>query len=178
VQGALATSPLTRRVRPSNPLEGVQRSCAARARRSRSGERRAVLRHGYSLWFEASDLGDGPSARSKERGRTFPRPAVLLRVREVAMMTRDAYKVPSWAIATLSGVGSLRWRAKESRQFDPASDRGVATANGRASRPGDESWGFTPEPPQERTHQWAWGCVRVKIYGGARPRRLSWTQIP
>src|SRR6266446_8068632 len=28
VQGALATSPLTRRVRPSNPLVGVQRSCA------------------------------------------------------------------------------------------------------------------------------------------------------
>jgi len=45
--------------------------------------------------------GGGPSARSKERGRTFPRPAVLLRVREVAMMTRDAYKVPSWAIAIL-----------------------------------------------------------------------------
>jgi len=46
------------------------------------------------------------------------------------MMTRNAYTVPSWAIAILFWRKVLAVESKESRRFDPAIDRGVATAHG------------------------------------------------
>jgi len=52
------------------------------------------------------------------------------------MMTRNAYNVPSWAIAILFWRKVLAVESKESRRFDPASDRGVATANGRGKQAG------------------------------------------
>ena len=45
-------------------------------------------------------------------------------------MTRNAYNVPSWAIAILFWRKVLAVESKESRRFDPAIDRGVATAHG------------------------------------------------
>jgi hypothetical protein len=46
------------------------------------------------------------------------------------MMTRNAYNVPSWAIAILLWRKVLAVESKESRRFDPAIDRGVATTHG------------------------------------------------